>query len=85
MIHKMKSATIRDLRTRLPHVRRLLEQEGEIVVTDHGKPVLVLRPYEQPASDARPIDYFERLRRRMPKPLSRAARERLDEANRAER
>lgn len=81
----MKTATIRDLRTRLPHVRRLLEQEGEIVVTDHGKPVLVLRPYEQPANAGEPIDYYARLRRRMPKALSRAARERLDEANRGER
>ena len=30
----MKTASIRDLRTQFPRVRRLLEQEGEIVVTD---------------------------------------------------
>ncbi len=82
----MATATIRDLRTRLPVVRRLLEQEGEVVVTDHGKPVLVLRAYQsRPARRAAPIDYFARLRRRMPEPLTATARRALDDADREER
>jgi antitoxin (DNA-binding transcriptional repressor) of toxin-antitoxin stability system len=86
MIHKMTTATIRDLRTRFPEVRKLLDQEGEVVVTDRGRPIVVLRVYDgekrrPPAS----FDYLGRLRRRMKKPLSKAARSALDEANRAER
>lgn len=82
----MKTATIRDLRTRFPRIRELLEQEGEIVVTDRGRPVIILRNYDERAvrSGAR-VDYYARLCRRMPKPLSRAARQALDEADRAER
>ena len=81
----MSTATIRDLRTQFPRVRRLLEQEGEVIVTDHGHPVLVLRVFQ--AEGARPlaIDYFARLRARMPKAISKAAREALDEADRGER
>jgi len=82
----MRTASIRDLRTRFPAVRRLLEQEGEVVVTDHGKPVVVLRPYDESRPRRQPpIDYYARLRRRMPRPLAAAARRALDEAARAER
>src|SRR5687768_9450756 len=63
----MKTATIRDLRTQFPKVRRLLEQEGEIVITDRGEPVVVLRPYASPPrATAKPLDYYARLRWRMP-------------------
>lgn len=86
MIHEMKTATIRDLRTRFPKVRELLEREGEIVVTDRGRPVITLRMYEAKPKSAPPgVDYYARLRRRMPKPLSSAARRQLDEADRGER
>lgn len=82
----MKTATIRDLRTRFPEVRKLLERFGEIVVTDRGKPVVVLRNYETRSSGRTPeVDYYARLRRRMPKPLSKSARRLLEEADRAER
>jgi antitoxin (DNA-binding transcriptional repressor) of toxin-antitoxin stability system len=82
----MKTASIRDLRTHFPKVRRLLEAEGEIVVTDRGRPFLVLRPYEaKTAQPATSIDYYARLRRRMPKALTSAQGALLDEANRGER
>ena len=82
----MKTATIRDLRTRFPEIRKLLEREGEIVVTDRGKPVVVLRNYEaKPAARTANVSYFNRLKRRMPTALSRANRQTLDEASRAER
>jgi antitoxin (DNA-binding transcriptional repressor) of toxin-antitoxin stability system len=86
MIHEMKTATIRELRTSFPKVRELLEREGEIVVTDRGRPVITLRMYDE-GRKARPttVDYYARLRRRMPKPLSAKARRKLDEADRAER
>jgi len=82
----MKTASIRDLRTHFPKIRRLLETEGEVVVTDRGRPLLVLRPYEsKKVQRAIRIDYYARLRRRMPNALTPAARSLLDEANRAER
>ena len=86
MFHEMARASIRDLRTRFPYVRRLLERDGEVIVTDRGRPVVILRLYEQRAEQpAPPVDYFARLRKRMPRPLSRTARRALDEASRAER
>ena len=82
----MKTATIRDLRTRFPKVRRMLEQEGQLVVTDRGRPVILLQPYhERAARRGTPVDYYARLRRRMPDPLTAVARRALDEANRGER
>ena len=82
----MKTATIRDLRTKFPEVRKLLEREGEIVVTDRGRPVVVLRNYDARATGKiPPVAYYARLRRRMPKALSKAGRRALDEADRAER
>ena len=82
----MKTATIRDLRTRFPKVRRMLEQEGELVVTDHGRPVILLRPYDERSSRSRArIDYYARLKRRMPRPLTVAARRALDEAEHRDR
>jgi antitoxin (DNA-binding transcriptional repressor) of toxin-antitoxin stability system len=82
----MKTATIRDLRTRFPAVRRLLELEGEVVVTERGKPVLVLRGYEAPArTPAVKVQYYARLRRRMRSALPKSVRQALDEADRGER
>jgi prevent-host-death family protein len=86
MIHLMRTASIRALRTQFPKVRRAVEQEGEVVVTDRGTPILLLQPYRE---RARPwssrIDYYARLVRRMPRPLSAAARKALDEENCGER
>lgn len=82
----MATATVRDLRTRFPHIRHLLEQEGEIVVTDHGSPVAILRPFKgRKNATSVALDYYARLRRRMPKPITMAARRALDEVDRDER
>ena len=84
----MKTATIRDLRTKFPKIRHLLEQEGQLLITDRGRPVILLQPYhERVAQRGARIDYYAhaRLRRRMPKPLTAAARRALDEADRGER
>jgi antitoxin (DNA-binding transcriptional repressor) of toxin-antitoxin stability system len=82
----MKTATVRDLRTRFPTIRRMLEQERQIVITHRGRPVMLLQPYQERVSRRiSRVDYYARLRRRMPRPLTAAARRRLDEADRAER
>lgn len=86
MIHAMATATIRDLRTRFPHLKTLVARDGEVIVTDRGVPAYVLRPYEPPPK-ARPrkIDYFARLKKHQPHPLSARATRALDEANRGDR
>jgi len=82
----VRTATIRDLRTHFPRIRRLLEEEDEIVVTDRGQPLLLIRRYQPPRrAAASRIDYYARLRANMPKPLSAAQRRALDEADRGER
>jgi antitoxin (DNA-binding transcriptional repressor) of toxin-antitoxin stability system len=81
------TATVRDLRNRFPHVKKLVEQEGEVVVTEQGTPKYRLTRYS-PAGRARPAppkDYLERLRRHQPRPISAAAAKALHDANRGER
>jgi antitoxin (DNA-binding transcriptional repressor) of toxin-antitoxin stability system len=81
----MKTASIRDLRTQFPKVRRLLEHEGQIEVTDRGRPIALMRPYDVPARRRpAPFDYYRRLRR-MPRRISDAGLREIDEADRAER
>jgi antitoxin (DNA-binding transcriptional repressor) of toxin-antitoxin stability system len=82
----MATATVRDLRTRFPRLKALVARDGEVIVTDRGKPAFVLRPYTLPPKvRAKPVNYFERLSRRQPRPLSRSAARALDEAERGER
>lgn len=81
----MSTATIRTLRTQFPRIRRLLEQEGEVIVTDHGRPIAVLRTFDESCVKGETVDYYARLRQRMPKAISQARRRALDEADRGER
>ena len=82
----MKTASVRDLRTRFPRIKALMDQEGEVIVTDHGRPLYVLKTYGPPArSRQQPVNYWARLRRRQPKSLGAAARRALDETDRGDR
>jgi antitoxin (DNA-binding transcriptional repressor) of toxin-antitoxin stability system len=79
----MATATIRDLRNNFPRVRKALESEGEVVITEKGTPKYRLTAYGRaPATRARPKDYLARLKRHQPKPMSAAA---LHAANRGDR
>ena len=81
------TATVRDLRNRFPHVKKLIEQEGEVVVTEQGTPRYRLTRYSKAGRKppAPPKDYLKRLRRHQPRPLSAAAAKALQAANRGER
>lgn len=86
MIHIMTVATIRDLRTKFPKIRRLIETNGEVVVTERGQPRFVLRRYHAPAAKiAKPFDFYERLVKRMPKMLTEQQSRAIDELNRGDR
>lgn len=81
------TATIRELRNNFPRIRKLVEQEGEVVVTDQGTPtyrLTRLTPTTRSATAA-PKDYMGRLRRHQSRPLSSAAAKALRDANRGER
>ena len=80
------TATVRDLRNRFPLVKKLVEEQGEVVVTEQGtaKYRLVLHTPAVRKAPGRK-DYMARLRRHQPRPLSKAEAAALDEANRGAR
>ena len=80
------TTTVRELRNHFPKVRRLLEEEGEVVVTDNGEPRYRLSKLA--SSSPKPLapkDYVARLRRHQPRPLTSAAAKGLGDANRGDR
>jgi prevent-host-death family protein len=81
------TATIRELRNHFPKVRKIVDDEGEILVTDRGVPKYRLTPYAAGGAKALPVpkDYMERLRRYQSRPLTAAAARALHAANRGER
>jgi len=81
------TATVRDLRNRFPHVKKLVEQEGEVVVTEQGTPTYRLTRYSQAGRrpPTPPKDYLQRLRRYQPRSIGTAAAKALQGANRGER
>jgi antitoxin (DNA-binding transcriptional repressor) of toxin-antitoxin stability system len=81
------TATLRDLRNRFPKVRKLVESEGEVLVTERGRPRyrLTLHTTAHAAKSPPVKDYVARLTRFQPRPLSAAAAKALDEENRGGR
>jgi hypothetical protein len=63
-----------------------VEEEGEVVVTEQGTPKYRLTRYASTGKKTLPPkDYLARLRRHQPKPLTAAAAQALDDANRGAR
>ena len=82
-----RTVTVRDLRNRFRAVKTLVEDEGEVVVTDNGTPRYKLTLYS-PARTERtppPKDYMARMRRYQPKPMSRRVARLIDDHNRGGR
>lgn len=83
----MATVTIRNLRNEFPKVKEVVEAEGEVIVTDNGRPRYKLVLYT-PVATARRVrakDYMARMRRHQSRPLSAAAAKSLHEENRGER
>jgi len=79
-------ASVRDLRNRFTEVRRRLEAEGEVLVTERGKPryrlsLYTLKPEKVPPA----VDYWARLNSYQPKPITRSQSQKLHAENRGER
>lgn len=81
------TATVRELRNEFRKVKRLVEEQGEVVVTDQGTARYRLTLYTPAVEKKRPRkkDYLARLRRHQPRPLSAAEARALHEENRGSR
>jgi hypothetical protein len=80
------TASIRDLRNRFPKVRKILESEGEVVLTEGGKARYRLTRYSEAAPKAPPpVDYWARLIAYQPKAISAEAIKALNKESRGDR
>jgi len=77
LFHDMIKATvsIREIRTDFRGVKRKLEEHGSVVITDNGVPSYELKPLVKPNQTKRvPLpDYYGRILKRQPKPMSEKA------------
>jgi prevent-host-death family protein len=83
----MAMASVRDLRNHFPKIKKMVETEGEVIVTDNGKPkykLTAFKPHEQRGAP-KAKDYMERLKRHQPRPLSASAAKSLHDENRGTR
>ncbi len=72
------TATIRELRTDFRSVKRRIEEHGEVVITDRGQPAYVIKALPAPRKTITSLpDYYARLTRRQPQPLSPEATHRF--------
>jgi antitoxin (DNA-binding transcriptional repressor) of toxin-antitoxin stability system len=80
------TATIRDLRNHFPKIRKLVETEGEVILSDsgHAKYRLTLHS-EPPAKTTPPVDYWARLTAQQPVALTAAQSRALHDDNRGDR
>ena len=69
------TATIGDLRTDFRSVQRKAEEHGLVIITDNGVPSFELKPIspKRRAKKAALPDYYARLLKRQPKPMSEQA------------
>jgi antitoxin (DNA-binding transcriptional repressor) of toxin-antitoxin stability system len=80
------TASIREIRTNFRSVKRKLEAHGEVVITDNGVPSFLLKTLPAAPVKRRPMpDYYARLVKLQPKPLSAEAARKLHEENRGDR
>lgn len=78
--------TVRELRGSFPKVKKLVETEGAVIVSDRGEPKYLLTLYAPPLKKVRRAkDYLARLKKFQPQPMSAAAAESLHDENRGNR
>lgn len=87
MSHAMPAtASIRDLRNHFPKIRKLVEAEGEVLLSESGRTKYRLTLHtERTTTAAPPVDYWKRLTAYQPIPLSKAQARTLHEDNRGDR
>ena len=83
----MATASIRDFRNRFPKIKKMVEAQGEVIVTDKGLPKYKLTLFTPKKSRKAPSakDYMARLARHQARPISAAAAKALQNENRGSR
>jgi len=82
----MATASIRDLRNHFPKIRKLLDADGEVLLTEKGRVKYRLVPHSPaPAKEPPPLDYWARLLAYQPRAMSAAQARALQEDLRGER
>ena len=83
----MATASVRDLRNHFPKIKKMVETDGEVIVTDKGQPKYKLTLFTpgQPGKTRSAKDYMTRLRRHQLRPISAAAAKSLHDENRGSR
>jgi antitoxin (DNA-binding transcriptional repressor) of toxin-antitoxin stability system len=80
------TASVRDLRNHFPKVRKILEAEGEVLLTESGRAKYKLVPCSAPPRKTPPtIDYWARLNSYQPRQISAEASQALADENRGDR
>ncbi|MEO6246345.1 MAG: hypothetical protein ABIQ12_13000 [Opitutaceae bacterium] len=80
------TASIRDLRNHFPKIRKLVESQGEVFLSESGRTKYRLTLHtESPTKVAPPVDYWARLTAQQPTPLTAAQARAVREENRGER
>ena len=80
------TASIREIRTNFRSVKRKVEANGEVVITDNGIPRFLLKALPAPApKHGRMPDYHARLLEEQPRSLSPKQTRQLHEENRGDR
>jgi hypothetical protein len=78
--------SIRDLRNRFPQVRKLIELEGEVLLSESGRIKYRLLLHTPPTAKAPPpVDYWARLTAYQPVALTAEQARTLDQENRGDR
>ena len=79
------TASVRDLRNHFPKVRKIIEEEGEVLLTERGTAKYKLVPYSAPLKKTPPaIDYWARLNSYQPRQISAEESRTLDDENRGD-
>jgi antitoxin (DNA-binding transcriptional repressor) of toxin-antitoxin stability system len=82
----MATSSVRDLRNHFPAIRKLVEAEGEVLLTERGVPKYRLLPYSPtPATSPAPVDYWARLNAYQPAALTETEARALHDENRGNR
>jgi len=81
-----ETISIRDLRNHFPKVRKLVETQGEVLLTEKGKPRyrLTLHTPTRTRKPA-PVDYWARLTAYQPQAMTEEEAHALHEENRGDR
>jgi hypothetical protein len=77
------TASVREIRTDFRSVKRKIEMHGEVVITDNGVPRFLLKALPRSPVKRGPMpDYYGRLLKQRPSPVSAKETRKLCEENR---